>query len=137
MGTERRRKKKKRLNWPAALALVLLVSGTGLLVACKLEPGLLEVFQPMGEESSSNRLPGRVRRHRLGRRPRKPSPDDPAGRQETVWVKAGADFDPTANLTVSDAEDGALSYMQGSITRCRAPIRSFPPWTLPGRGLMW
>ena len=35
---------------------------------------------------------------------------------DTVWVQAGSDFDPTANLTVTDPEDGELSYMQDSIT---------------------
>lgn len=116
MGTERRRKKKKRLNWPAVLALVLLVSGTGLLVACKLEPGLLEVFQPMGEESSSESPSGEGSPAPAGEETPKNHLPTIRLEAETVWVKAGADFDPTANLTVSDAEDGALSYMQGSIT---------------------
>ena len=85
MGTERRRKKKKRLNWPAVLALVLLVSGTGLLVACKLEPGLLEVFQPMGRgEFFRIAFRGGFAGTGWGGDPEKPSPDDPAGGRDRL-----------------------------------------------------
>ena len=118
MGNERRRKKKKRLNWPAVLALVILLGGGGLAAVWQLKPELLEVFSAVGQSNAQE--PGSADENPA---PEEGSDAAPQNQYpvitlgaDTVWVQAGSDFDPTANLTVTDPEDGELSYMQDSIT---------------------
>ena len=118
MGNERRRKKKKRLNWPAVLALMILLGGGGLAAVWQLKPELLEVFSAVGQSDAQE--PGSADENPA---PEEGSDAAPQNQYpvitlgaDTVWVQAGSDFDPTANLTVTDPEDGELSYMQDSIT---------------------
>ena len=111
-------KKKKRLNWPAVLALVILLGGGGLAAVWQLKPELLVVFSAVGQ--SNAQAPGSADENPA---PEEGSDAAPQNQYpvitlgaDTVWVQAGSDFDPTANLTVVDPEDGELSYMQDSIT---------------------
>lgn len=117
MGNERRRKKKKRLNWPADSAFDDSAGrrwpGSGLAA----EAGTAGGVQRCGTERRPE--PGSAMRTGAGGGQRCRAPEQypviTLG-ADTVWVQAGSDFDPTANLTVTDPEDGELSYMQDSIT---------------------
>ena len=111
-------KRKKRLNWPAVLALMILLGGGGLAAVWQLKPELLGVFSAVGQSDAQE--PGSADENPA---PEEGSDAAPQNQYpvitlgaDTVWVQAGSDFDPTANLTVVDPEDGELSYMQDSIT---------------------
>lgn len=119
MGNDRRRRKKKRLNWPAVLALFLLLAGAGFAVRQYLSADFISVILMPGESNAMELESGNEASGSQGG-------TDPAASQnrypvitlgsDTVWVEKGAEFDPTANLTVSDPEDGELSYMADAVT---------------------
>ena len=94
MGTERRRKKKKRLNWPAVLALVLLVfNGILALVALLNMYSALARVRLTAEVQYTGFLDlymfriafrGGFAGTGWGEDPEKPSPDDPAGGRDRL-----------------------------------------------------
>ena len=119
MGNEHRRKKKKRLNWPAVLALVVLLAGVGLAARRMLPENLIAVILIPGESNAQEPESGES----SIAAEESSEPEVPQNRYpvitlgaDTVWLEKGEEFDPTANLTVSDPEDGELTYMTDSVT---------------------
>ena len=119
MGSERRRRRKKKLNWPAVLGLVILLGAAGAIALRQMKPELwdtLAVVVDISAEEPSSGTPDSA--GETDGQPAQPQNQAPviSLKADTVWVTAGSEFDPTANLTVSDPEDGALNYMAGEVT---------------------